>query len=51
MILKIILATILLNWCISMQILNQYSQDKNTKITSVVLALLSATLFSLVLII
>jgi len=51
MILKIILATLLINWCISMQLLNQSSEDRNTKIISVTIALLTAALFSLILII
>lgn len=48
-ILKILIFTILINWCISMQILNQTSEDKRTKIISVVIAVLTAAASAIVL--
>lgn len=40
--LKVILFTILINWSISMQMLNQVAQNRRQKFIAVILALLTA---------
>lgn len=38
-VIKTIIFTLMLNWCIAMQFLNQVAQDKTTKILSVTISL------------
>jgi len=51
MIYRIILFTILINWSISMQILNQSSSDKRTSVIATAIALLGSSAAALILLI
>jgi hypothetical protein len=50
-ILLCLIFSVLINWSISLQFLNQVSEDKRTKIVSVVLAVISTFLAGLLLLI
>lgn len=41
-IIEMLAFAVLMNWCVAMQLLNQFSQNKKTKITSTILAILAA---------
>jgi len=50
-ILKVLLFAALINWCVSMQILNQTSEDRRTKIIAVLMSVATAATGALVLLI
>jgi len=48
LVLKLIIFSFLINWVVGLQMINQFSSDKNTKIISVTLSLVLASLAALV---